>query len=328
MPPRKSLAEKEQPPVTGPTDLTFLAPPGEAADWRMVLICDAAIATGILDKLPGTSAELADRAGLAPEPLRVLLDALVTLGVLAQGSDGRFDLGPSAPERAAMPSVRHHARALRRWATAIEPRLRGEPSGEPAGIADPETFHDALAANARKVAPAVVDVCLQRFPDARTVLDLGGLHGEYSLEFTRRGLGATMQDQPAMIDVARRRGRLGDAGVELFEGSFFETVPDGPFDLAFCSGITHTFDGDRNLALYRNLRRVVAPGGGVAVVTFLRGRNPITALFAVQMLLNDNGGDTHTEAEYRAWLGEAGFTVDADVLDLPEQGARSVLFAT
>ncbi len=311
-----------------PADLTFLAPPGEAADWRTIVLCDAAAATGVFDKLPATAEELASRTGLDPEALRVVLDALVTVGALEAGADGNLSLGPDAPEPSAMPRVRHHARALKRWATAIEPRLRGESTRDRAGVADPEMFHDALAANARKGAPEVVDVCLQRFPDARSVLDLGGLHGEYSLEFTRRGLRATMQDMPVMVDVARRRGRLEAAGVELFEGSFFERVPDGPFDLAYCSGITHTFDGEHNLMLFGNLRKVVAPGGGVAVITFLRGRNPINALFAIQMLVNDNGGDTHTEEEYRAWLTEAGFAVDEAVLDLPGQGARSVLFAT
>jgi SAM-dependent methyltransferase len=309
-----------------PNDLTFLAPPGAVADWRLVLLCDAAIAAGVFDKLPGTAEEVAGRAGLAPEALRVVLDALVTLEVVQKGADGSYSLGPAAPEPAAMPSVRHHARAMRRWATGIEAQLRGQATS--AEITDPETFHDALSRNAQKVAPEVVDVVLQRFPDARSVVDLGGLHGEYSLEFTRRGLKATMQDMPAMIDVARRRGRLEAAGVELYEGSFFESVPDGPFDLAFCSGITHTFGPEQNLTLYRNLRRIVAPGGGVAVVTFLRGRDPMSALFAVQMLLNDNGGDTHTEDEYRAWLAEAGFAVDEGVSDLPGQGVRSVLFAT
>ena len=313
--------------MTAPNDLTFLAPPGEVADWRMILLCDAAIATGLFDKLPGTVDELAVRAGLRPDALRVVLDALVTLGVVEVDQDGSFAAGSAAPEPAAMPSVRHHARALRRWATAIEPARRGE-ALQGVGMTDPDTFHDALARNAQKVAPELVDVCLRRFPEARSVVDLGGLHGEYSLEFTRRGLKATMQDMPAMIDVARRRGRLEAAGVDLFEGSFFESVPDGPFDLAYCSGITHTFDGEHNLMLFKHLRRIVAPGGGVAVVTFLRGRDPLTALFAVQMLVNDNGGDTHTEAEYRAWLTEAGFTVDETVLDLPGQGARSVLFAT
>lgn len=292
----------------------------------MILLCDIAASTGVLGELPGTAEAVAARLALDPQAVRVVLDALAAWDIVSPGADQAYAKGGNAPTEDAIASIRHHARALRRW-TAIERRLRGEPAGDPAGRAEPESFHDALAVTAREAAPQVVHVCLARFPDARSALDLGGLHGEYSLEFTRRGLRATMQDQSGMIDVARRRGQLETAGVELFEGSFFETVPDGPFDLAFCSGITHTFDRDRNLALYRNLRRVVAPGGGVAVVTFLRGRNPLTALFAVQMLLNDNGGDTHTEAEYRAWLGEAGFTVDEAVLDLAGHGARSVLFA-
>lgn len=308
-----------------PTNLTFLAPPGEIADWRLVVLCDAAASGGVFDKLPGTVEEVADRTALEPHALRVLLDALVTLGVLEAGGDGAYAAGGGMPTPELLAGIRHHARALRRWSSGLEPQLRGEPS--PTAAVNPEMFHDSLAASARKAAPAVVDVCLARFPDARSVLDLGGLHGEYSLEFVRRGLRATMQDQPAMIDVARRRGRLEAAGVELYEGSFFETVPEGPFDLAFCSGITHTFDGDRNMTLYRKLRKVVAPGGGMAVVTFLRGRLPLTALFAVQMLLNDNGGDTHTEAEYRTWLAGSGFTVDEAVLDLPGQEARTVLFA-
>ncbi|MDP1803704.1 MAG: hypothetical protein Q8K72_00920, partial [Acidimicrobiales bacterium] len=175
-----------------PNDLTFLAPPGAVADWRMVLLCDAAIGTGVFDKLPGTAEEVAGRAGLAPEALRVVLEALATLGVVQQGDDGSFSLGPAAPEPAAMPSLRHHARAMRRWATAIEPQLRGQGTAASEGT-DPEMFHDALSRNAQQVAPEVVDVVLRRFPDARTVIDLGGLHGEYSLEFTRRGLKATMQ---------------------------------------------------------------------------------------------------------------------------------------
>ncbi|MGH9148891.1 MAG: class I SAM-dependent methyltransferase, partial [Acidimicrobiales bacterium] len=179
----------------------------------------------------------------------------------------------------------------------------------------------------REAAPALVELCLGRFPGAHRVLDLGGLHGEYCLEFARRGLATTMQDRPEVIDMVRRRGRLDAAGVDLFAGDFFDQVPDGTFDLAFCSGITHTFGAGGNRALFTNLRKVVAPGGGVAVVTFLRGRNPIASLFAVQMMLNGHGGDTHTDAEYRAWLSEAGFTPDQGVVDLGDKGARSVIFA-
>jgi len=313
--------------VPTPTDLTFLSPPGQIADWRMVVLWDVVVSAGLLEKLPGTSMSIAARLDLDPHALRVVLDALTVWGVVSREADGTYAPGPDAPTQEDSATLRHHARALRRWSASVGHRLRGEPDAVPVAIADPGSFHDALAVTARQAAPTVVDACLARFPDARSVLDLGGLHGEYSLEFARRGLRATMQDQPPMIEVARQRGRLAAAGVELFEGSFFDTVPDGPFDLAFCSGITHTFGGEGNRALFRNLRRIVPAEGGVAVVTFLRDRHRLTALFAVQMLLNDNGGDTHTEQEYRSWLGSAGFTVDGTVLDLPG-AARSVLLAT
>lgn len=311
-----------------PSDLSFLSPPGEIADWRLVVLCDVAGAGGVFDELPGTAAAIARRLGLDPHGVRVVLDALAALDVVEHREDGAYGPGPGAPDDATLATIRHHARALRRWAMTVDHRMRGELGGDPIGMADPDTFHDSLAASASRAAPEVVDACLARFPDARSVLDLGGLHGEYSLEFARRGLRATMQDQPRMVEVARKRGRLEAAGVELFEGDFFESVPEGPFDLAFCSGITHTFGAEGNLALFGNVRKVVAPGGGVAVVTFLRERSPVAALFAVQMLLNENGGDTHAEAEYREWLQSAGFTVDAEVVDLATVAGRSALFGT
>lgn len=309
-------------------DLTFLGAPGQVADWRMALLIDAAAATGLLDALPGTAAELASSRGLDPHAVRVVLDALSVWEVVERDGEGTYRAGSAAPAADQVASLRHHARALRRWSADLEARLHGVPEGRGTGaMTEPEVFMAALGAGARSAAPALVDLCLRRFPQARRVLDLGGLHGEYSLEFSRRGLQATMQDLPGMIDLARRRPELTAAGIELFAGSFFEQVPQGPFDLAFCTGITHTFDGEHNLALYRRLRGVLPPGGGIAIVSFLRGRTPLAGVFAVQMLLNAGGGDTHSEAEYRDWLSAAGFTVDEAALDLPGR-PQSVLFAS
>ncbi|GAC1534410.1 MAG: hypothetical protein NVS3B12_15120 [Acidimicrobiales bacterium] len=309
-----------------PTDPTFLAPPGDITDWRLVMLYDAAAATGIVGHLPGSPRDLANELGLDPHGVRVLLDALVVWGVV-QSKDGSYDLGTDAPDATRAAAMRHHARALRGWGSSLERRLHGSAGTDRPVMATPDVFHDALAASARKAAPALVDLCLQRFPGTGSVLDLGGLHGEYSLEFARRGLRVTMQDLPEMIELVRARGQLADAGIELVAGSFFDFVPDGPFDLAFCTGITHTFDADHNVTLFKNLRPVIAPGGGVAVTTFMRGRHPIADVFAVQMFVNGAGGDSHDDADYRAWLGRAGFSVDPGVVDLPDR-PQSVLFAT
>ncbi len=310
-------------------DLSSLSPPGQVADWRMTVLFVAVARTGVFAQLPGTADDLAASLGLDPNGLRVVLDALRAWGIVEQdrSGDGRYAMGPEAPGPEAAATIRQHARAIRRWGTSVDDRLRGVLDDSPAGIPEPEVYLDALAVTARETAPELVDLCLARFPQARSVVDLGGCHGEYSLEFARRGLKVTMQDMPTMIDIVQRRGQLASAGVELFAGSFFEEVPEGPFDLAFCAGITHTFDGDHNLALYGRLRPVVNGGGGIAVVTFLRGRQPLADVFAVQMLVNGNGGDTHAEAEYRAWLTAAGFRVDEAPVDIPDR-AQSVLFAT
>jgi hypothetical protein len=311
-------------------DRSFMAPPGALADWRMVVLVDAAAGSGLLDALPGTADDLAGRLGLDAHAVRVVLDALGAWGVVGRHSDGDTDnyrLGADAPDADGIASLRHHARAVRSWSSTLDKRLAGEPVEVRPGMPDPELFIDALAVGGRAAAPGVVDLCLDRFPDARSVIDLGGGHGEYSLEFARRGLRVTMQDLPVMIDVVRRRGRLTEAGVELVAGSFFNGVPPGPFHLAFCAGITHTFDARHNELLFRNLRPAVAGGGGVAVVTFFRHRQPMADVFAVQMLTNANGGDSHSEEEYRAWLGGAGFQADDAVVDVAGR-PQSVLFAT
>jgi len=307
--------------------MSFLAPPGEVADWRMTVLFDALARVGALDRLPATPADLAGSLGLDPHGLRVALDALAAWGIVVRDGEGRYATGPQAPGHDAAAVLRHHARAVRRWTAALESRLRGELESERVGMMEPALFLDALSVNARTSAPGLVDLCLARFPDARQVLDLGGGHGEYSIEFARRGLAVTMQDLPPMVEVVRARGRLEAAGVDLFEGDFFADVPDGPFDLVFCCGITHTFDGDHNITLFRRLRPVVSSDGGVAVVTFLRRRQALADVFAVQMLVNGNGGDCHTEEEYRDWLGAAGFRIDSDPIDVPGR-PQAVLFGT
>lgn len=165
----------------------------------------------------------------------------------------------------------------------------------------------ALAVFARRWAPEAVDACLAVAPAARSVLDLGGGHGEYAREFARRGLRATVQDRPEMIEMLRNQGRLDGSGVELFAGDFFQTVPEEAFDIVFCAGVTYTFGSQRNVDLYRKVRSVIAPGGGLAIVTFLRGDGPVPAIFALQMMMVGAGGDTHGEEQYRDWLGAAGY---------------------
>ena len=285
----------------------FLVPPNEVQDWRMVLLHDAAVDNGLLDALPGSPAALAADLGLDAHAVRVVLDGLALWDIVVVDPKGVYARGPVAPGADATAVLRHHARAIRNWSNIVE-RVRGV-RPERTGMAPDrlEIMLDALAVMGRESAPGAVDACLARLPDAGSVLDLGGGHGEFGLEFSRRGLRVVMQDRPEVIELARRKGWLAGSGVELFAGDFFETVPSETFDIVFCAGVVYTFDAERILRLLGQVRPLIAPGGQLAVHTFLRGTDELATLFSAQMLGGVPGGESHGEDDFRRWFEQAGY---------------------
>lgn len=305
-------------------DFSFLAPPGEVVDWRLVAAFDAAAETGLFEELPATPADAAARLDLDERAVRMLLGALSAWGVVEE-LDGSYRMHPGwLPDQGQAAVLRHHAQALRTWSTQLGDRLRGLP---PAPSEMPperrRLWLEALATKAREQAPLAVEACLRRFPNAHRVLDLGGGHGEYARAFARRGLSVTLQDLGPTIELLEGSD-LPDSGVELFAGDFFETLPDARFDLILCAGITHIFDGERNRLLYRRLAQVLAPGGGLAIVTFLPERDPRALIFAVQMLAVSTGGNAHRESDYREWLEAEGYR-DPETRSLGDNPNRLLL---
>lgn len=61
------------------SDLSFLADPHEAADWRLVLLLDVATEAGLLDALPAQPREVATRLDLDERSVRVVLEVEIFL---------------------------------------------------------------------------------------------------------------------------------------------------------------------------------------------------------------------------------------------------------
>lgn len=306
-------------PATVEEDLSFLALPNDVCDWRKVLLYAAAEETGLLSVLPGTVDQVAGRVEVDARAVRIALEALALWGLVEEGADKSYRVGTTAPAADTAAVLRLHAGALRQWSDRLSQRLRSSTAAAATSSAlYPDVFLRALAVTARRAAREVADACLARAPGSERVLDLGGGHGEYAMEFARRGLRVTLQDRPAVIDAVRRFGQLTTAGVSLFPGDFFETLPDESFDLIFCSGVLDTYDGERNRELCRRVRTIISPGGHLVLASFLRGRHPAATLFAVQALLGDQGGDTHSLEDYRGWLREAGYG-PPDVIDIDDR---------
>ena len=288
-------------------------------DWRRSLIYSTARDAGLLAALPGTVAEAAASAGVDEDAARVVLEALEVWGIVGADGSGRYGRGADWPSPDEDAALGQQAGFITGMAAHLPDRLRGVVEPMPQRTPEElERWQAGMAARARTVAPGLVDACLARVPHAKRVLDLGGGHGEYGLEFARRGLTVVLQDRPDILSFPERREVWAAGGVELFPGDFFEILPEGPFDLVFCAGVTHTFDGERNRLLYKRLRPLVADDGALAIVSFPRG-TPQARLFAVTMLVVGNRGDTHSTEDYRQWLADAGFAMEPVTIDELQQ---------
>ncbi len=290
-------------------DPSFLASPGEILDWRRVILTHLADDVGLFERLPATPEELAATGDLDPHSVRVLLEALSVWDVVTLGGGGRFTTGPELPDESGRHQIRQHAQFIGRWHDELPARMGHRLRAERASRS-PEALAGwlrSLGARARDQASATLDRCLEAFPDATRVLDLAGGHGEYGMEAARRGLEVTLFDLPAVIDVVSSWPPVAESGMTLRPGDAFADDLGGPYDLVLCFGFSHTQPGERIAGLFGRLGEVTAPDGGIAVNTFLRGESEVARLFAVQMLVAGNGGDTHRLEDYQRWLTDAGY---------------------
>jgi hypothetical protein len=70
------------------------------------------------------------------------------------------------------------------------------------------------------------------------------------------------------------------------------------------------FSEDENRSLIQRCARALSPGGHLVIREFILQEDrtaPLhAALFALNMLVGTEHGNTYTEGEYRAWMQEAG----------------------
>lgn len=208
-------------------------------------------------------------------------------------------------------------RQWQEWSNLTEAIRTGRPSADD----EPETpeyrqsftwaMHDRSLDAARQVARQL------SLNGARSLLDLGGGPGTYTLQFLSRHpkMVGTIMDRPAALEVAgilAERHRL-QARLSLVAGDFLSQRISGTFDVVWYSNVLHIYSPKENLKIFRKVRRALAPGGRILIQdTFLQDSNklvPLEAnLFAVSMLLYTQTGNTYGLREVQDWLLHAGFS--------------------
>ena len=101
------------------------------------------------------------------------------------------------------------------------------------------------------------------------------------------------------------------------------------YDVATLGHILHSEGEARSRQLLRKTFAALASGGTIAIAEFLVDndrKGPVGSLmFAANMLVNTDEGDTFSFEEITAWLAEAGF-VDMRLLEAP--GPSPLVLAT
>jgi SAM-dependent methyltransferase len=190
------------------------------------------------------------------------------------------------------------------------------------GTEGKETFIYSMRRLARPSARAVAALLLSRLPKNAHILDVGGGPGTYAEAFVEGGARVTVFDLPEVVELMQER--LDAAGISTVGGDFNEDLPEGPFDAAYLGSVSHIYGPEENLALIVRAAGSLSPGGLIAIRDFVRGVSKGAALFGVNMLVNTESGDTYTEAEYRGWLGSAGFQ-GVEVLPIPARDNHFIL---
>jgi SAM-dependent methyltransferase len=275
-----------------------------------------------LEKERSTAEDLAKGLECDRRCLTRLLDCLVALQLLSKHNGiyqntERGALLSSEHLETELPMVLHLSGLWESWGGLTETVKTGtnpkRKSVTERGKDSLKAFIGAMHVVGRTLSQEIADS--YNLAPFRRLLDIGGATGTYTIAFLEKNpeMTAVLFDLPDVIRWAEER--LGAEGllerVECVAGDFYkDELPPG-CDLVLLSAIIHQNSPEQNLALYQKIHRAILPGGTVLIRDHVmdpaRTRPPQGTLFALNMLVNTEGGDTYTFDEIKEILEEAGF---------------------
>jgi len=281
-----------------------------------------------------TAAEVAQAAGATERGIRMLLDALTSLQLLAK-NNGRYELTPLSGEYLVRGrpdyggSIFESAAVLQAWAQLADVIRKGKPTQGAGKQEAAEEFFPALVRSlhvmhkpqAKRLAEALGAGGAYR---GLTVVDVACGSGVWGLAIAEADPQAriTAQDYPGMLPITREYAEKQGvaARYHYLPGDLNEVdFGEGKFDLALLGHIVHSEGEQSSRGLFQRLHRALKPGGRIAILDMIpndeRTGPPFPLIFALNMLVQTPEGDTYTLAEYTSWLREAGFgaTETADI---------------
>lgn len=304
------------------------------------LIIEAALRHGIfdlLDKGPKTAEEVAAACGASQRGVKIIMNALTGLQLLAKDSAAKYAL---TPESAAFlvstkPGfqggvLRHmSAQLIPKWLRLSEIVRTGKPeisvSSESSGPVFFQQFVEDIFPMSYPAAKALAaHLKLGSAEKPVSVLDLAAGSGVWGIGLAQNSpnVSVTAVDWPDVLRVTQRVvERFGlTRQFRFVPGDLADADFGARYDVAILGQILHSEGARKSRELLRKVFQALAPGGTVAIGEFLVNENrtgpAMGLIFAVNMLVNTDEGDTFSIEDISGWLREAGFE-DPRTLDSP-----------
>jgi O-methyltransferase domain len=274
----------------------------------------------LVDAAPKSADELAKEIGVDPQALYRLMRATACVGVLSEGSDGKFSQTPSSKVLCsnANPSLRsfammtgrewhgrgwsHLEYCVRTGKQALEQIYR-MPIFEflKQNPAEARIFNNAMTELSMIDGPAVAEA--YNFESLRSIVDVAGGHGLLLSTILQSNphLRGTLFEMPHVLEGAAN-GPLKPVmdRCTLASGDMFASVPAGA-DAYIMKHIIHDWPDDRCLLLLKACRKGVNPGGKLLVVDdVIQPGNDFSPgkFLDLQMLIFPSGCE-RTEKQFR-----------------------------
>lgn len=302
-----------------------------AAGYRAMI---AGVRLGVFTALetgPLSVEELATRIGGTPAGTRSLVNILVAFGYLRHDEAGVTTAAKPGSEDA---ELFWYETLFEQWAD-IEDTIR---TGTPRrGFYTWLSERPALAGRLRRMlagaAVALADDIAAALPPAATVLDIGGGHGDHTVELCRRrpDVRVTVFDLPETITALREDAPRDRVTAQA--GDYLTDDLGSGHDLVLLFNVLHGHRPEECRELFQRAAKSLSPTGSIVILDHDReppaGLGPAAAGFLAMFdltLWQGHGGGVHRYTDLAAWLGEAGLT-ESRVVPLAASPLEKLLIA-
>jgi ubiquinone/menaquinone biosynthesis C-methylase UbiE len=295
------------------------------------LIISAGVSNKVFDLLEDgakTPEQIAEETGASARALRILMNALVGLDLLKKDRQGKYSLTPESAAFLLSKKPGTHAgffgtiapQLISRWLRLSDIVREGRPAVAVNLETEGTEFFSQLVENIIPMSYPPAQKLADHLKVAKTkteirVLDLAAGSGIWGIALAQKSpqVRVTAVDWAGMIPTTKRitqKFGVGDR-FNYVEGDISGANFGSGYDIATLGHILHSEGEDRSRQLLAKTFRALKSGGTIAIAEWLvnddRTKPLHSLMFAVQMLVNTEKGDTFSFNEIKNWLEEAGF---------------------